>query len=46
MLAMLNELGAFRQQATSLFDGLVRTDDRAVLLPTQVLARLSEATNS
>jgi hypothetical protein len=35
-----------RQQAQRLFDSLLKTEDRAVLsLLTQLLARLSEATN-
>lgn len=40
------ELSVMRQQAQQLFDELLQTDDRAVLLVlTQVLARLAEATN-
>lgn len=43
---VLDDLAVTRQQAKRLFDGLVQTDDRAVLvLLTQLLARLSEATN-
>jgi transcriptional regulator with XRE-family HTH domain len=41
-----DDLAAARQQARRLFDGLLRTEDRAVLLLlTQLLARLAEATN-
>jgi transcriptional regulator with XRE-family HTH domain len=42
----LDELAVTRQQARKLFEELLRSEDRAVLLLlTQVLARLSEATN-
>jgi transcriptional regulator with XRE-family HTH domain len=42
----LDDLAASRQRAKKLFDVLIRTDDQGVLLVlTQVLARLSEATN-
>jgi hypothetical protein len=42
----LDDLAVTRQQAKKLFDELLETDDRAVLvLLTQLLARLSEATN-
>jgi hypothetical protein len=34
-----------RQQASKLFDALLASEDRALLLLTQVLARLAEATN-
>jgi transcriptional regulator with XRE-family HTH domain len=41
-----DDLAVVRQQAKRLFDSLIRTDDRAaLLLLTQVLARLSEAAN-
>ena len=41
-----DDLAVTRQQAKKLFDGLLQTDDRAILLLlTQVLARLAEATN-
>jgi transcriptional regulator with XRE-family HTH domain len=41
-----NDLAVTRQQATRLFDSLLQTEDRAVLLLlTQLLARLSEAAN-
>lgn len=41
-----DELTVTRQQAKKLFDSLLQTEDRAVLLLlTQLLARLSEATN-
>ena len=41
-----DELAVTRQQAKKLFDTLLRSEDRAVLsLLTQLLARLSEATN-
>ena len=41
-----DELTVTRQQAKRLFDSLLRSEDRAVLLLlTQLLARLSEATN-
>ena len=41
-----DDLAVTRQQAKKLFDGLVQSEDRAVLLLlTQLLARLSEATN-
>jgi hypothetical protein len=40
------ELSVMRQQAQRLFDELSQSEDRAVLLVlTQVLARLAEATN-
>jgi transcriptional regulator with XRE-family HTH domain len=43
---ILDDLAVARQRAKKLFDDLLRTDDRAVLLVlTQVLVRLSEATN-
>jgi transcriptional regulator with XRE-family HTH domain len=43
---VVGDLAVTRQQAKKLFDGLVQTKDRAVLLLlTQVLAHLSEATN-
>jgi transcriptional regulator with XRE-family HTH domain len=43
---VLNDLAATRQQAKKLFDSLLQTEDRAVLLLlTQLLARLSEATS-
>jgi transcriptional regulator with XRE-family HTH domain len=42
----LDDLESTRQQARKLFDALVTTEDRAILLLlTQLLARLSEATN-
>jgi hypothetical protein len=42
----LEEMAVARQRAKKLFDELLRSDDRAVLLVlTQVLARLAEATN-
>jgi transcriptional regulator with XRE-family HTH domain len=42
----LDEMAVARQRARKLFDELLRCDDRAVLLVlTQVLARLAEATN-
>jgi hypothetical protein len=42
----LDDLEVTRKQAKKLFDDLVRRDDRAVLLLlTQLLARLTEATN-
>ncbi len=41
-----DDLAVTRQQAKKLFDELLRRDDRAVLLLlTQLLARLAEATN-
>jgi transcriptional regulator with XRE-family HTH domain len=44
--AEVDELAIARQRAKKLFDELLRCDDRAVLLVlTQVLARLAEATN-
>jgi transcriptional regulator with XRE-family HTH domain len=42
----LDDLTVTRTQAKKMFDELLRSDDRAVMLVlTQVLARLSEATN-
>jgi hypothetical protein len=42
----LDDLAVTRQQAKRLFDILLRSDDRAVLiLMTQLLARFAEATN-
>jgi transcriptional regulator with XRE-family HTH domain len=42
----VDDLAATRQQAKKLFDELVRSEDRAVLLLlTQVLARLADVTN-
>jgi transcriptional regulator with XRE-family HTH domain len=42
----LDDLAVTRRQAKKLFDALLETEDRAVLLLlTQLLARLSEATN-
>jgi transcriptional regulator with XRE-family HTH domain len=44
--SILDDLESTRQQAKKLFDALVTTEDRAILLLlTQLLARLSEATN-
>ena len=44
--AVQDDLAVTRQQAKKLFDALLRTEDRAVLLLlTQLLARLVEATN-
>ena len=41
-----DELAATRRQAKKLFDSLLQTEDRAVLLLlTQLLARLSDATS-
>jgi transcriptional regulator with XRE-family HTH domain len=46
MTPPLDELAFSRQQAKKLFDKLLQTEDRAVLLLlTQLLARLAEATN-
>jgi len=43
---VLDDLAVTRQQARKLFDSLLESEDRAVLiLLTQLLARLSEATN-
>jgi hypothetical protein len=43
---VLDDLAVTRQQAKRLFNGLLQSDDRAVLvLLTPLLARLSEATN-
>ena len=41
----LDDLAVTRRQAKKLFDELVESEDRAVLLLTQLLARLAEATN-
>jgi hypothetical protein len=46
MLPHLDDMAVTRKQAKKLFEELMQSDDRAVLLIlTQVLARLVEATN-